>query len=59
MLICTLGWINNIFKKEFFKRIYKIADLVIVNSIEFKTIEDFFSTNAVCIYNPLNKKKNH
>jgi len=52
------GWINNIIKKEFFKRIYKLADLIIVNSIEFKKqFEDFFSTNAVCIYNPLNKKK--
>ncbi len=52
------GWINNGIKKEFFKRIYKLADLVIVNSVEFqRQFKNFFNTNAVCIYNPLNKKK--
>lgn len=52
------GWIKGSLKKKFFEKIYKLADIVIVNSIEFrKEFKKFFKINSVCIYNPVNKKK--
>ena len=51
-----IGWLNNSLKKVLFKRIYKLADSVIVNS---KNLKSEFNnllklTNVICIYNPLN-----
>ena len=37
---------------------YNYSDKIIVNSNDFKNeFKKFFDANAVCIYNPLNKKK--
>jgi glycosyltransferase involved in cell wall biosynthesis len=50
------GWSNNFFKKFLYKKILKMADQIMVNSLEFKKIfKDKFNINAKCIYNPLNK----
>lgn len=50
------GWSNNFFKKALYKKILKMADQVMVNSLEFKKIfKKRFDINAKCIYNPLNK----
>ncbi len=52
------GWSQNIFKFYCFKYIFKLADKVIVNSLDFrKKFKSRFNINAVCIYNPLNKKE--
>ena len=52
------GWSKNIIKKFFYKNILKLADEVIVNSYDFKKqFKIFFSVDAECIYNPLNKKE--
>ena len=52
------GWSNNFLKNIIFKLVLKRADLVLVNSIEFKKqLKDKFNVNAECIYNPLNKKE--
>ena len=51
------GWSQNIFKFYCFKYILSLADKVIVNSLDFrKKFKSRFNINAVCIYNPLNKK---
>ena len=61
------GWSKNFIKHILFKFFLKLADKVMVNSVEFrKVIKKQFNVNAVCIYNPLNtdeiikqsKKKN-
>ena len=52
------GWSQNIFKFYCFKYILGLADKVIVNSLDFKNeFKSKFKINAVCIYNPLNKKE--
>ena len=52
------GWVKNEFKKKIFKIMYNYSDKIIVNSNDFKNeFKKFFGANAVCIYNPLNKKK--
>ena len=50
-----LGWYHNSFKKFIYKRIIKLADKVIVNSLNFKKqMETKFKIKVVNIYNPLN-----
>ena len=50
------GWSKNIFKKIFFSKILKFADLIVVNSLFFqKEIKSKFKLNSRFIYNPLNK----
>ena len=52
------GWSKGIIKTLFFKNILKLADHTIVNSLEFKKeLYEKFGVKAVCIYNPLDKKK--
>jgi glycosyltransferase involved in cell wall biosynthesis len=52
------GWYHNFIKKFIYGRIIKIADIVIVNSFEFKKqMDKNFSIVTKCIYNPLNFKK--
>ena len=52
------GWSQNFFKFFCFKYILRLADKVIVNSLDFrKKFKTKFNINAVCIYNPLNKKE--
>ena len=52
------GWSNNYIKKILYKKIYSMADKIIVNSEEFrKELKLKFNLNSECIYNPLNKKE--
>jgi len=52
------GWSKNIFKNFCFKYIFKLADEIIVNSIDFKKkFKSKFNLSTICIYNPLNKKE--
>lgn len=52
------GWSRNIFKFFCFKFILGLADKIIVNSLDFKReFKSKFNLDAVCIYNPLNKKE--
>ena len=52
-----IGWSQNFFKKNIWDWI-KLADKIIVNSIEFKRdLKKEFNVNATCIYNPLNKNE--
>lgn len=49
------GWSKNILKKLIYRVGLNFADVLIVNSEEFKKeMEKKFSVNPVCIYNPLN-----
>jgi glycosyltransferase involved in cell wall biosynthesis len=49
------GWLKNDFKRMLFKKIYSLADLIIVNSFEFKKeLKNKLNINSFCIYNPLN-----
>ena len=48
------GWNRNFFKKIIFKFFYKKADLIIVNSKNFKQqMKKELNVNSKCIYNPL------
>ena len=50
------GWSQNIIKYFFFKKIFKFADKIIVNSYEFKKrFKEKFNLKTTCIYNPLDK----
>ena len=52
------GWYHNYFKKKIYKKIISYADVVIVNSFEFKKqMEKNFKIKVKCIYNPLDTKK--
>ena len=52
----SAGWSKNFLKNFIFKRVLKIADKVIVNSIDFKReLDNKFNINTKCIYNPFNK----
>lgn len=52
------GWSQSIYKFFCYKYILKLADKVIVNSLDFKKkFKVKFNINAVCVYNPLNKKE--
>ena len=50
------GWSQNFFKNKIYKIIIKLADDVMVNSLDFKKIfKKKFSINPKCIYNPFDK----
>jgi len=52
------GWSQNIFKFYCFKYIFRLADEIIVNSLDFKKkFKNSFNLESVCIYNPLNKNE--
>lgn len=52
------GWSDNFIKKILYKKIYSLANLIIVNSEKFKKeLKHKFNLNSECIYNPLNKKE--
>ena len=52
------GWSKNIFKRYLYRKLYNLADKVVVNSYDFKRqFKNFFSINAQCIYNPLDKNE--
>lgn len=52
------GWSQNLFKFLCFKYIFKLADEIIVNSLDFKKkFKKKFNLVSLCIYNPLNKKE--
>ena len=52
------GWSQNIFKFYCFKYIFKLADKIIVNSLDFqRKFKKRFNIDTLCIYNPLNKKE--
>tara|TARA_B100001057_G_scaffold10449_1_gene9923 strand:- start:13890 stop:14987 length:1098 start_codon:yes stop_codon:yes gene_type:complete len=52
------GWSKNFLKKFFYKKIYGLADKIIVNSLFFKKeLKQKFNLKSVCIYNPLDKKE--
>ena len=52
------GWSNNFLKKFLYKIGLNLADILIVNSIEFKNeMKKKFSVNPIHIYNPLNQKE--
>jgi glycosyltransferase involved in cell wall biosynthesis len=51
------GWIKSEFKKKLFKKIYSLANLIIVNSKDFrKEMLTKFKIKSECIFNPLDKK---
>lgn len=51
-----IGWSKNFFKKFIFKKLLKLADITMVNSIEFKKeLKRNFNVESKVIYNPLNK----
>ena len=51
------GWIKSNIKKKIFKKIYSLANLIIVNSKEFeKELNQSMNIKSVCIYNPLDKR---
>ena len=53
-----IGWSQNFVKKIIFGIGLKLADKIIVNSIDFKKdLRKEFNINAICIYNPLNKNE--
>ena len=52
------GWSKNFIKKSIYKLGLNLADILIVNSIEFKKeMKKKFSVNSIHIYNPLNTKE--
>ena len=52
------GWSHNFFKVKLYKYALKLADVIIVNSEQFKKLlSNKFKVNSICIYNPLNKKE--
>lgn len=52
------GWSQNFIKKILYKKIYGLADKIIVNSLNFqKELKNKFNLKSVCIYNPLDKKE--
>tara|TARA_B100000787_G_scaffold167820_1_gene155297 strand:+ start:292 stop:1395 length:1104 start_codon:yes stop_codon:yes gene_type:complete len=52
------GWSKNFIKKLIYKNLLKLTDIIIVNSYDFqKQFKNMFNVQAVCIYNPLNKKE--
>jgi len=53
-----IGWSQNFIKKIIFGIGLKLADKIIVNSIDFKQdLRKEFNVNAICIYNPLNRNE--
>ena len=53
-----IGWSKNFIKRFIFKKVLKLSDKVMVNSIQFKKdLKKELSIKSECIYNPLNKKE--
>ena len=53
-----LGWYHNNFKKFIYQKIIRLADKVIVNSLDFKKqMETKFNIKVENIYNPLDVKE--
>ncbi len=53
-----IGWSKNFIKRFIFKKILRLSDKVMVNSIQFqKDLKKELSIKSECIYNPLNKKE--
>ena len=53
-----VGWSNNFLKLFIFKSILKLADITMVNSINFKKeLKKRFNVDSRVIYNPLNTKE--
>ncbi len=51
------GWTQNIIKYYCFKYLFRLADKIIVNSLDFKKeFKSKFNLKSICIYNPLNKR---
>ena len=51
-------WTKNFIKKIIFGKVYKLADLTIVNSYKIKKkFNKYYKINPVHIYNPVDKKK--
>lgn len=49
------GWSKNFLKQILYKKIYGLADKIIVNSLSFqRELHDKFNLKSICIYNPLN-----
>jgi glycosyltransferase involved in cell wall biosynthesis len=52
------GWSKGIIKQLMYKYLLKLADSIIVNSLDFqKEFKKIFNVKSICIYNPLNKKE--
>lgn len=50
------GWVDNNWRKNFFRKIYSWSDLIIVNSYEFKKeLWTKLKIKSHCIFNPLDK----
>ena len=50
------GWSNTPFRNYLFKLLYKLPDIIIVNSFDFKKeLKKKFNRSSQVIYNPLNK----
>ena len=50
------GWSKNFIKNKIYQIVIKLADNVMVNSLDFKkSFEKNFKTKVECIYNPFNK----
>ena len=52
------GWSKNLIKVLIYKKVLKMADKIMVNSLEFKKqLKINFNLKSECIYNPLNIKE--
>lgn len=52
------GLSKNFIKKFMYKKLLKLTDSIIVNSLDFqREFTKMFNVKSVCIYNPLNKKE--
>ena len=52
------GWSKNLLKILIYKKVLKMADNIMVNSLEFKKqLKNNFNLKSICIYNPLNIKE--
>ena len=50
--------VSKFIKKFLYKKVYALADKIIVNSLYFqKELRNKFNLKSVCIYNPLNRKE--
>lgn len=50
------GWSQNFIKKKIYKTIIKLADDVMVNSLDFKSsFKKTYNVDPICIYNPFDK----
>lgn len=53
-----IGWSKNFIKKFIFKKVLRLSDKVMVNSIQFqKDLKKDLNVKSECIYNPLNLKE--